>query len=414
MPRSLYTLLLVLLAACGGSPDGDTLSREALPLTTVTGFGSNPGGLRMLLHTPPGAPKNAPLVVAMHGCTQTGSDYQAAGWNGLADKWGFYVVYPEQPSGNRCFRWYDAAHTRRGKGDALSIRQMVDYMIASHGVDASRVFVTGFSAGGAMTPVMLAAYPDVFAAGAVMAGIPYRCADTIGAIADCMYLGKSLSAKAWGDLARSGYPGYSGPLPRISIWAGTSDYMVKPQNLNDMMLQWTDAHGIDATADGTQTVGQATHKVYTDAGGKTLVETWSISGMSHAVSIDPGLADAGGCGTTGAYFADTGLCSTYQAALFFGLGQAGSAPPTTPPVSNPPANPPSSPPPVTNPPSTGPCTEVLDANFYHVTKGRAHLCGPYSMSVCANGSGDELGLWNMMQTWIHETSPGHFERGQCP
>ena len=409
-PSALLAVLLAFqLAGCGEPPDDSALGQEARPLTSVTGFGSNPGGLRMLLHVPATAPNNAPLVVAMHGCTQSASDYQAAGWSQLADKWGFYVVYPESQSGNKCFRWYDSAHTRRGKGDALSIKQMVDYTIKHYSVDTSRVFVTGFSAGGAMTPVMLAAYPDVFRGGAVMAGIPYRCADSIGSIADCMYLGKSMSAKAWGDLVRGAYPGYSGPYPRVSIWAGTADYMVQPGNLTELMRQWTDANGIDAVADATQTVGKATREEYRDAAGQARVETWSINGMSHAVSVDPGLAVAGGCGSTGAYFTDTDICSTYKVAQFFGLGPGSS----TPPASNPPAsNPPASNPPASNPPAS--CTEVLDANYYHVVKGRAHRCGPYQVHVCANGSNDDLGLWNMIQTWVHQTKTGTYEKGRCP
>ncbi|WP_271519448.1 extracellular catalytic domain type 1 short-chain-length polyhydroxyalkanoate depolymerase [Bradyrhizobium sp. CCBAU 53380] len=126
----------------------------------ITNFGSNPGHLRMFKYVPSRLPPWSPLVVVMHGCTQNARDYGAeSGWIELADRLQLALALPEQSQSNNprnCFNWFVTAHNRRGQGEALSNKKMVDKMKADHGVDSSRVFVTGLSAGGAMTSVMLA------------------------------------------------------------------------------------------------------------------------------------------------------------------------------------------------------------------------------------------------------------------
>src|SRR5690606_27291079 len=100
-------------------------------------------------------------------------------------------------------------------GEALSIKQMVDNALASHNLDPARVFVTGLSAGAAMAAVMLATYPDVFAGGSIVAGIPYRCAPETSPYL-CMFLAVDKTPAAWGNLVRSASSGYGGPWPRVS------------------------------------------------------------------------------------------------------------------------------------------------------------------------------------------------------
>ncbi|WP_240486732.1 PHB depolymerase family esterase [Hyalangium minutum] len=303
-------------------------------LTAVTGFGTNPGALRMYKYVPANMPANAPLVVAMHGCTQTAAAYEATGWTALADILKFYVVYPEQVSSNNqnaCFNWFEPGDITRGQGEALSIKQMVDAMKAAHSIDASRVFVTGLSAGAAMTHVMAATYPDVFSAGAVMAGIPYKCATSMTDAFTCMSPGVDKTPTAWRDLVKGAYSGYTGSYPRMSLWHGTSDYVVKNTNQTEGVEQWTAVHGIDMTADVSDTVAGYPHKVYQDAAGKALVETYAITGMGHGTAIDPATKFPGtsvACGTAGAYVLDTDICSTWQVAKFFGLDNSDTAAPS--------------------------------------------------------------------------------------
>jgi poly(hydroxyalkanoate) depolymerase family esterase len=407
--------VLLMLCACGPSRMDPEPSAQAL--VQHPSFGSNPGGLTMYTYTPSAVPAQAGLVVALHGCTQTAQAFTGTGWNELADLWKFHVIYPQASGGTGCFRWWEPLHTRRGSGEALSIKQMVDRMLALHDIDAQRIFVVGLSAGGAMAASMLAAYPDVFAAGGVIAGLPHGCASSILDTATCTTGGKHLSAQGWGDLVHSAFAGYGGSYPRVSLWHGGSDYTVSPTNQDELLAQWTDVHGIDAVADASATVSGAQHKQYRGQSGDTLVETWRIPNMGHGTPIDPGFQPAGGCGTTGAFTLDANICSTFYLGQFFGLDPLGQQPVPQPPPPDDPA--PDDPPPEPDPPPAPPvpttCTETLASNYHHEQAGRAVRCGAYNFYTCAKGSGETMGLWNTFyQTWLRQTATGHYEIGRCP
>ncbi|MFF0793983.1 PHB depolymerase family esterase [Streptomyces spiralis] len=303
-----------------------TSAAAAGTLQQVTSFGSNPGNLAMYEYAPSGLPADAPLVVALHGCTQSASDYHAhSGWQKFADQWGFAVVYPQTSSANNslsCFSWFDSAKDTRGKGEAASIVQMVDHAVAQYGSDRNRIYVTGLSAGGGMTADLLADYPDVFAGGAVDSGLPAQCATTQTAASGCQYSNQNLTPKQWGDKVRSSYPGYSGPWPRVAIWQGSSDTTVAPVNGTELRDQWTDVWGIGQTASSTQNLtGGTTESIYNDSTGKPAVALFSVSGMAHGLAVNPG-SGADQCGTTGAYYLNY-ICSSYHTAKFWGLDGSG-------------------------------------------------------------------------------------------
>jgi poly(hydroxyalkanoate) depolymerase family esterase len=296
------------------------VAASAVTLTQVTGFGSNPGNLLMYKYVPAGLPANAPVVVLLHGCTQSASTYDdEPGWVKYADLKKFILVLPQQQSSNHqnlCFRWFLPAHITRGQGEALSIKQMVDNIKANHSVDSSRVFVSGLSAGGAMTGVMLATYPDVFAGGGIMSGLPYHCATTESEAQNpCMNPGKNLTPQQWGDLARNGYAGYTGRKPKVAIWHGDADYIVYPPNLTEQMEQWTNYHGISQTPTVSDTVpGGHPRKIY----GNNQVMTVVLKGAGHATAVDPGTAE-NQCGAWAGFVSDFNVCSTYYTAKFWGL-----------------------------------------------------------------------------------------------
>ena len=143
-----------------------TVQAQPIRLREVSDFGVNPGNLRMFAYVPRQPPSSPALIVVLHGCLQTAAGYDyGAGWSTLADRYGFALLFPEQRQENnpqRCFNWFRPEDSERDQGEALSIRQMVERMIRAHGIDRRRVFVTGLSAGGAMTSVLLATYPEVF------------------------------------------------------------------------------------------------------------------------------------------------------------------------------------------------------------------------------------------------------------
>jgi poly(hydroxyalkanoate) depolymerase family esterase len=268
----------------------------------------------MHFYAPKSAAAEPTVVVALHGCTQSAQAYAAAGWNELADERGFFVVYPEQVTTNnfnRCFRWFEPAHIARGGGEAASIAAMAEY--AKRATGAKRAFVTGLSAGGAMTAVMLATYPDVFEAGAVMAGLPYRCANGMVDAYSCMSPGRAKTGDAWGDLVRAASS--VSAKARLQVWHGASDATVKPMNAGELAKQWANVTGVSETPSKTDKVGTATHKTFVDGAGVVRVETYEVPGMSHGVAVDP----KSGCGKAGAFVLDTGLCSSKLAADFFGI-----------------------------------------------------------------------------------------------
>ena len=292
--------------------------------TPVTSFGSNPGGLQMYVHVPANLPSGAPLVVVMHGCTMTASSMEAAGWDTLADQYHFAVAYPQQTSTNNpldCFNWAgnygNLADLTRGQGENESVIQMVDTMVSTYGVDTKRVYVTGFSAGAAFVPVMLATWPDRFAAGSIMEGIAYECGTSVETALTCQSPGTTKTADQWAALVHAADSGYAGPWPRVQVWSGTSDTTVVPANATELIKQWTDVWGTDQTADFTETIGGTTHTQYL-AGNNVAVDAYSVSGMDHAVSV--GADSLGTCpGSTAQYFEDHAICSTLRAASFFGL-----------------------------------------------------------------------------------------------
>ena len=318
---------------------------QAVALERVVEFGENPGQLDMYLHRPDNFEAALPLVVALHGCRQTAEDFDnETGLLALAEETPFVLLLPQQRAGNMslgCFRWYDPNDNRPGHGESASIRAMIDAAIDRHAADPKRVFVFGLSAGGAMTSVLLANYPDRFAGGAVIAATPFDCnrptgwfdwvwywlnmnpfaLDGADASYACGIRGGSTtdrSAAEWGTFVRSVAGSTPETWPSVSIWQGDSDGTVDPDNLHELVEQWTNVHGIDAVADTTETFGRATRKIYRDAAENARVETWSIAGFPHAVPIDPD-GDPVTCGVQADFMVDANLCAVRRIAAFWQL-----------------------------------------------------------------------------------------------
>jgi len=304
------------------------------------GFGGNPGALRMFTFVPPDLPAGSPLVVVLHGCSQTAAGYDlGAGWSTLAKRYGFALLLPEQQRANNpngCFNWFQPGDIERGQGEPLSIRQMIENMVAAHGVDRRRVFITGLSAGGAMTSVMLATYPDVFAGGAIIAGLPYGAATNVQQALASMSQCPPRSARAWGDLVRGASPDSSShkekssshkkdssshqkeSWPRLSVWHGGADTTVVPSNADEILKQWTNVHALDIAPSFTEVVDGFPRQVWRGAGGEDVIESFTIPSMAHGAPLAVG-EDCDQCGKAGAFLLDVGISSSYHIAKFWGL-----------------------------------------------------------------------------------------------
>ncbi|GBD47698.1 extracellular catalytic domain type 1 short-chain-length polyhydroxyalkanoate depolymerase [Methylopila sp. Yamaguchi] len=306
------------------SLDGGSAGARSEPgdprLATVAEFGGNPGDLVMRSYTPARLARGSALVVVLHGCTQTAASFEhSAAWTALADEHGFAVLYPEQHRGNnpkRCFNWFNPEDVARGAGEAASIRAMVETMVAGHGLDRRRVFVTGLSAGGAMTSALLAAYPDVFAGGAIMAGLPCGAASSVPQAFESMYKGASRPAREWGDVVRDSSD-HRGPWPKVSVWHGGADSTVVPSNGDEIVKQWLDVHGLGGAKPTVERKGGRTRRVWTSPNGEAVVEQHVVAGMSHGVALDARRGE-----TPGPFMLDVGVSANRDVLAFWGLATA--------------------------------------------------------------------------------------------
>ncbi len=298
----------------GSRPDGGRL-------VEVRDFGSNPGNLRMFAFVPQQLQSSRALVVVLHGCSQTAAGYNhGAGWSTLAKHYGFALLMPEQVvsnNANGCFNWFNPDDIARERGEAASIRQMIARMVSDHHIDQRRIFITGLSAGGAMTSVMLATYPEVLAGGAIIAGLPYGVAGNVREALTGMRASPARTPRKLGDLVRKASH-YEGPWPKLSVWHGSADRVVHPGNANEIVKQWLDLHHLPAEPMSEGVVDGHPHQVWWNADGETIVESYTIADMAHGTPL--GVADNDlRYGARGAFMIEAGISSSYHIAKFFGL-----------------------------------------------------------------------------------------------
>lgn len=252
---------------------------------------ANPGHLTLHTHIPSGLAPGAPLIVLLHGCGQEPQSFATeTGWRLLADRLGLALLMPGQTEANNrqtCFNWFRPGDVGRGLGEAGSIAAMTEAVITAHRCDRNQVFVTGLSAGAAMAACLLAAYPDVYAAGAIVAGLPAGAAtNVINAMSRMSGRGGDRSGQDWAAIARGFAPtGFAGPWPRVSVWHGMADTVVAPSNGEDVALQFASLHGLAQRTSRAVAGDGVRHSVWTN-GVHQLVELWQLDAVGHIYPTD--------------------------------------------------------------------------------------------------------------------------------
>jgi poly(3-hydroxybutyrate) depolymerase len=314
-------------------------SGAARALEPVDDFGPDPGELDLFVHRPAPSDAGAALVVALHGCTQTAADFdEETGLVALAEEVPFVLLLPQQRAANnelRCFNFFAAADNRPDAGESGSIRSMVAHAVDTYAVDPAQIFVLGLSAGGSMSAVLVANYPELFAGGAVVAGTPVGCnrptlwtggvwwslrlfvSEAAAASWACGIRGPSIDDRSpddWGAAVREVAGTMPDRWPPISLWQGGGDTVVDPAAQRELLEQWTNVHGVDAVADAREADGATVRQVYADASGRPVVETWWLDGFPHALPVDPEA-----CGVADTYTVPAEVCAVRRIAAFWGL-----------------------------------------------------------------------------------------------
>ena len=238
------------------------------------------------LYVPPGVPAGTaqralPLVVMLHGCTQTPEDFAAGTrMNEVAREQGFLVLWPAQcgvANAMRCWNWYQAPDQRRDAGEAGLLAGLVRHVMDTQAVDPARVYVAGLSAGGAMAAVLAAAYPDMFAAVGVHSGVaPGAAHDFAGAMA-VMRDGPAGAAAI--------VPGPPVALPPLIVFHGDADDVVHPANGAHLAeVAGGGSCCARCAAGGEQEGHRYTRAQHHDGAGRVVAEHWAIHGAGHAWS----------------------------------------------------------------------------------------------------------------------------------
>ncbi|MEH6642166.1 PHB depolymerase family esterase [Vreelandella glaciei] len=261
-------------------------SEEPQPGAFTAGRFTNHVGTRdYKLYIPSGYTGQAlPLVVMLHGCTQNPDDFAAGTeMNRLAEEQLCCVLYPAQPmtaNSSKCWNWFKAEDQQREGGEPAIIASMTRQIIDAHGLDESRVYVAGLSAGAAMATTLAMTYPDLFAAVGVHSGLPHGVAQSLPDALGAMQggTGPLSGGKAKGT-------GWASEVPAI-IFHGDRDTTVHPSNADRVATQYSTSRQVGATVEqGKVANGHAyTRTTHHNEKGEPHLEQWRIHGAGHAWS----------------------------------------------------------------------------------------------------------------------------------
>lgn len=251
-------------------------------------FGDNPGDLTASYFEPSKQAKS--LVVLLHGCVQQGEILaQQSGFITLAKQHNFILLLPQQSQKNNvksCFNWFSEQDTNEDQGEVLSIKNMITTIKAQSAIE--HIYIAGLSAGGAMTSALLTHYPKLFNAGAVIAGLPYPCANDLAKAISCMRNGPSQSVIELVNLAKQGNEDVK-QWPRLIVITGSEDKVVNPKNSQYLALQWSKLfEKPQVTTKTSQADYQETFWRGSDK--KSQVKLVEINELGHGLTVNSALA----------------------------------------------------------------------------------------------------------------------------
>jgi len=284
--KSDYNIALIPLLAITLTISFSSLSAEAFHFEKLHSFGKNPGQLTASYLLPKNKTNVTALVVLLHGCVQNGEQLaNKSGFSELAQYYGFALLLPQQSADNNvktCFNWYSDEDNVKSAGESLSLINMI--LTLKKQTLATEVYIAGLSAGGAMTSAMLVNYPDIFTAGAVVAGIPFPCADGLIKAISCMRSGPSQNALELAKLAEKQNSKLT-HWPKLLVVTGREDKVVNPKNSNRLALQWSEI--MQAKIHQVEVTKFYKKNSWTDAKGDLQVELINIDHIGHGISVNP-------------------------------------------------------------------------------------------------------------------------------
>lgn len=296
-------------------------------LTEIKSFGQNPGNLRMFIFDKiTSTNKPIPLIIALHGCNQDAIDFaELSGWNKIAQNQKFLVLYPQQKWTNNvsnCFNWFNSLDIDNKNGECFSIFEMICYVKSHYSIDTTQIFITGVSAGGAMSVALLANFPSIFNAGAIIAGGAYGLANNVIEGMNVMTGNIRKSNTELKELVTNLHTNDSLIIfPKIYIYQGNEDRIVAPKNANFLVSQWCGVHGIDTIADliiNNQLDSNVRIYTYQNSLQEPKVVLYLIDNLGHKLLISPGESPEKG-GKIGFYGEKSNFHSTFQIAVDFKL-----------------------------------------------------------------------------------------------
>lgn len=237
------------------------------------------GALGYRLYVPADAKAGMPLVVMLHGCTQSPEDFaRGTGMNRLADELGLLVAYPGQSqsaNAQKCWNWFKPGDQQRDRGEPALIAGITRQVIVDERADPSRVYVAGLSAGGAAAAIMGAAYPDLYAAVGIHSGLACGSARDLPSALKAMRMGRG------GGSA----PGRGRFVPVITFH-GDRDTVVHEVNSREIVAAAAAATdgSLQTRMEKGRTDGGRSYsrEVSADGSGRTVIEQWTIHGGDHA------------------------------------------------------------------------------------------------------------------------------------